>query len=526
MVEPNLFDDDDELLFADEEEAEVVAPHREPWRVLIVDDEEEVHSVTKMVLADFAFAGRKLCFIDAYSAAEAKSILARETDIALILLDVVMESDDAGLQLAEYIRSDMNNHFVRIVLRTGQPGQAPEDRVILEYDINDYKAKTELTATKLFTTVVTSLRSYRDIMIIEHNKRGLRRVIDASPSIFKLQSLNNFTRGVLEQLTSLLSMDKNALFCQGFTATQEAGELRIVAATGDYEVMIDRLVKDTVPDTVAVLLAQALTEKRNILQGSHYVSYLPGQTQAAGDYLIYVNGWEDLNEWDRNLVNLFFTNVAVAHDNIMLQTEIEDTQSEVIYTLGEIAEARSRETGNHVRRVALYSELMAKLYGLTDLEAESLRLASPMHDVGKLGIPDDILNKPGKLTREEWEIMKTHAGLGSDMLRHSQRPLMKAAAIVAGQHHERWDGDGYPLGLKEREIHIFGRITAVADVFDALSVCRVYKDAWPIDKVMAYFREERGRHFDPHLVGILEDHLPQFLAIRDKYTDSWERGEI
>ncbi|CAM2006181.1 DUF3369 domain-containing protein [Acanthopleuribacter pedis] len=524
MVETNLFDDDDELLFADEEENEVVNPHRDPWRVLIVDDEEEVHSVTKMVLAQFEFMGRALCFIDAYSAHEAKQILAREPDIALILLDVVMESDDAGLKLADFIRNEMNNHFVRIVLRTGQPGQAPEDRVILEYDINDYKAKTELTATKLFTTVVTSLRSYRDIMIIEHNKRGLRRVIDASPTIFKLQSLNNFTRGVLEQLTTLLSMDKNSLFCQGFTATHEASELRIVAATGDYEVMIDRLVKETVPDSVAVLLAQALVEKRNIVQGSHYVSYLPGR--ADQEYIIYVNGWEELNEWDRNLVSLFFTNVSVAHDNIMLQMEIEETQSEVIYTLGEIAEARSRETGNHVRRVALYSELMAKLYGLTDHEAESLRLASPMHDVGKLGIPDNILNKPGKLSREEWEIMKTHAGIGNEMLRHSKRPLMQAASIVAGQHHERWDGAGYPMGLKAQEIHIFGRITAVADVFDALSVCRVYKDAWPIDKVMAYFREEKGRHFDPRLVNLLEEHLDKFLAIRQKFSESWERGEV
>jgi len=158
-----------------------------------------------------------------------------------------------------------------------------------------------------------------------------------------------------------------------------------------------------------------------------------------------------------------------------LTQEIEDTQKEIIYTMGAIGESRSKETGNHVKRVAEYSYLLAKLYGLSEDEAKLLKEASPMHDIGKVAISDSILKKPGKLTDEEFAIMKTHSQLGYEMLKHSKRPILKAASIIAHQHHEEYNGKGYPQGLKGDEIHIYGAITAVADVFDALGSDRVYK---------------------------------------------------
>ena len=525
MVDDDLLEDDDELLFADEEEE---TPLEEPsaedeWRILIVDDEEEVHRVTRLVLDSISFDGKAMHFYHAYSGEEAVRMVKEIENIALIFLDVVMETDDAGLRAARRIREELQNPFVRIVLRTGQPGQAPEDKVIIDYDINDYKTKTELTSTKLFTAVIASLRSYRDIMIIEHNKRGLRKVIDASPTIFKMQSMGAFAEGVLEQLTNLLNLGKNALFCHGFAASRAHGVFYIRAATGEYERYVNHKVMEVTPAEVRELLMEALNRQGNVARNSDYVGYLVGKGDS--EYLIYIHGWEELHPWDKDLIHIFFTNVSVAHDNILLNMEIEDTQSEVIYTLGEIAETRSKETGNHVKRVASYSELMALEYGLSEHEAKILRLASPMHDVGKLGIPDSILNKPARLTPEEWEIMKTHAQIGYEMLKHSSRPLMKAAAITAGQHHEKWDGTGYPAGLKGENIHIFGRITAVADVFDALSVRRVYKNAWPVEKVLALFQDERGKQFDPRLVDILVRNIDTFLRIRQENTDPWERGE-
>ena len=200
-----------------------------------------------------------------------------------------------------------------------------------------------------------------------------------------------------------------------------------------------------------------------------------------------------------------------------LNEEIENTQKEVVFTMGSIGESRSKETGNHVKRVAEYSKLLAIYYGLDEKEAEMLKQASPMHDIGKVAIPDAILNKPGRFDETEREIMNTHAKLGYEMLKHSNRPLLKMAAIVANEHHEKWDGSGYPNGLKAENIHIYGRITALADVFDALGSDRVYKKAWDDEKIFNLFKEERAKHFDPKLVDIFFEHLDEFLKIRETF---------
>ena len=204
---------------------------------------------------------------------------------------------------------------------------------------------------------------------------------------------------------------------------------------------------------------------------------------------------------------------------IELNDAIEETQREVIYAMGEIGETRSKETGNHVKRVALYSKELALLYGLSAEEAERLQMASPMHDIGKVGIADAILNAPRKLTAEEFETMKTHASLGYDMLKQSNKPILQAAAIVAHEHHEKWDGSGYPNATSGENIHIYGRITAVADVFDALGSERVYKKAWELEKILDFFKEQSGKHFDPKLVTLFLNNLAKFLVIRDNIKD-------
>lgn len=220
--------------------------------------------------------------------------------------------------------------------------------------------------------------------------------------------------------------------------------------------------------------------------------------------------------------------MAISHDITEIENlhdELEDTQREIIYKLGEIGETRSSETGYHVKRVAEYSKLLAQKSGLDYKDVNILFMASPMHDIGKIGIPDAILNKPGKLTAEEWEIMKTHTQIGFNILKNSKRETLKAAGIVSYTHHERWDGTGYPLGLKGEKIHIFGRITAIADVFDALSSERVYKKAWSIEKILELFDEEKGKHFDPNLINIFMNNLDEFLIIKEKYKDLHEEFE-
>lgn len=201
------------------------------------------------------------------------------------------------------------------------------------------------------------------------------------------------------------------------------------------------------------------------------------------------------------------------------EEEIADTQKEVIFTLGEVLETRSHETGNHVRRVAELSWLMAIEAGEDESLALNLKYASPMHDVGKVGIPDAILLKPGKLTTEEFELMKTHTTTGYKILKNSNREIMKTAAVVAHEHHEQWDGKGYPQGLKGEKIHLYGRITKIADVFDALSSDRCYKKAWEMDRVFELISKEREKHFDPQLTDILFNNADKFIRIIEKFPD-------
>jgi len=222
-----------------------------------------------------------------------------------------------------------------------------------------------------------------------------------------------------------------------------------------------------------------------------------------------------------NEINLFNTEI-IAHQNqlkdkndelLSLNDEIESTLRETVYTMGVIEEQRSKETNNHTRRVSLYSKFLAQQLKLTDRDIELITTAAPLHDIGKLGIPDDILFKPGQLDGKERGMMEQHARIGYTMLCHSKRDILQAGAIIALQHHERWDGSGYPQQLKGEEIHIYGRIIAVADVFDALYSERVYKDAWSIERIKGLFEEEKGKHFDPVLVDIFFANIDEFVRI-------------
>jgi HD-GYP domain-containing protein (c-di-GMP phosphodiesterase class II) len=228
---------------------------------------------------------------------------------------------------------------------------------------------------------------------------------------------------------------------------------------------------------------------------------------------------ENFSEQDLEHLLLAATYTGKALDAAILQEEIEATQREIIFTLAETGEMRSRETGYHVKRVAEFSRLFAVKYGMNEEEAELIKLSAPMHDIGKIAIPDSILLKPGKLTPEEWEIMQSHASLGYEMLKHSDRRLLKSAAIIANEHHEKWNGEGYPNGKKGEDIHIYGRITAMSDVFDALGNERVYKPAWELDRIVKLFKEEKGHQFDPKLVKVFLDGLDDFVKIKETYKD-------
>jgi CheY-like chemotaxis protein len=315
-------DDDDGLLFSDEDDAVLVdkAPggaSRRPWKVLIVDDEDQIHTVTRMVLADFLFKDMPLEFLSAHSGLQARGILREHDDIAVVLLDVVMETDNAGLELAVFIREELKNSKLRIILRTGQPGQAPERRVIVDYDINDYKEKSELTAQKLFSTMVTALRSYRDIMTIEMSRNGLEKIIGASASLFQIRSMEVFLSGILMQIGSLLEMSLDAVLVTA--ARSEGGALepsdyRVVAGSGRFAELVEQPARVALGERVWDDIARVMTEQRSIFCNDHSVVYFLSRTNR--DTVVYIETQSELLESDHNLVQLFCANASIGLDNL------------------------------------------------------------------------------------------------------------------------------------------------------------------------------------------------------------------
>lgn len=508
----------DELVFAAEATDAGTAGSGIPWKILIADDEEEIHQVTKLALANFTLQDRPLQFIDAYSGREAVGAMVEHPDTALVLMDVVMESDDAGLVAVDAIRTKIGNRKVRVVLRTGQPGQAPERDVVLRYDINDYKEKTELTAKKLFTLVYTSLSLYHDIDSAQKTREGLERIIGASSTIFRRRLPNRLGKGALHLLASILGVNQaSGRFAAVMVMNPGGQKPEILAGAGRHENLAGRPAHAAGIDDAMQHIIKLRQDQSWGMGPRQFYARIDGPKHS--QLGIHLESDTSLPTIDSHVLDVFCRNVALALHSAQVNQEIDKTQSDLIVMLGEAIERRSRETGNHVRRVGEYSRLLGRLHGISDDDSDTLLIAAALHDAGKIAIPDAILTKPGKLTDDERRIMETHAEVGSQMFATQDMPVLKYAMIIAAQHHERWDGLGYPNKLKGEEIHLYGRITALADVFDALGSHRCYKAAWPLDEVLQAIRSERGRHFEPVLVDLFLDNLPKFLAIRDRLPD-------
>ncbi len=468
---------------------------RYSWKVLIVDDEPDVRTLTRISLRDFTFANRTLEFIEAGSAAEAKLLFEQHPDIAMALVDVVMESEDAGLQLVEYIRQQLGNVMIRIVIRTGQPGIAPERYVIDHYDIDDYKDKTELTASRLYTTVRSALKAYRDLQVINTNRLGLERVLEAAPSIYQLSHapLNFFFNGILTQIIGLcrLSHVSHIESLEGIITTLDNGEPKVHAYTKQFanNPRFAEIHQQCVKTIIYGDQSNSLRDKAEVLP-------LTIADQIVG--YIYIEPIESLSATDLSLIRIFARQCSQALENHELHSGIVSSFECAIDMLAEIAEYKDKATGGHINRLDYYTREVAMALGIEAEEAAKYGKASRLHDVGKVGIPDHILLKPGALTAEEFEIIKKHTTIGANILGHD--PVFNLAREIALHHHERWDGNGYPDGILSRELPLPTRIVSVADVFDALISWRPYKQPWSINQARDGIASGAGTQFDPEVV--------------------------
>lgn len=470
-------------------------PRNKPWILLVVDDEPDIRSLTRLNLKGFRFADRELEILEAGSAAEAKVILGVRADIAVALIDVVMETDDAGLRLVNHIRETLRNHSLRVVIRTGQPGAAPERYVIDHYDIDDYKDKTELTAQRLYTTVRSALKAYRDLRTIEINRNGLAGILDAAPEIYRIspRSLQEFFNGILTQVIGLCRLDDHSFMSGigGMIATLDGGELTVQAASDSFPTS-ERF------DELREICTQAvLTDAPpEGMRANGMILPLRGHGQTLG--FIYVEPSGGLSQEDRSLLKILAQQSSIALENLQLHRNMMQSHNNAVDMLAEVAEFKDKTTGQHINRMDAYTRMVAMELGIEEEEAVTWGKAARLHDVGKIGIPDGVLSKPGRLDPDEYRTIQRHTEIGAFLLRHDH--FFDLAREIAYSHHERWDGGGYPTGRRSGEFHLVTRVVSVVDVFDAMISRRPYKEPWPAEKAVAAIQEGSGSQFDPQVV--------------------------
>lgn len=486
------------------------------YNIVIADDDDEVHKVTKMILKYFEFDDKRLKFYDAYSGQEAIELLEELDDVAVLFLDVVMEHEKAGLDVVKYIREDQGNAITRIILRTGQPGEAPEEEIIRDYDINDYRLKTELTVKRLHTSLYSALRNYRDLMLLNKNRLGLEKIIKASAKLFEHNSLQDFLTTMLSEISNFTYDDLDIMYIRegieiddGVVILEQSSSNKIIAATGKYLDYINLDITDVDSLSHVDQWIHSRKESKEMIHTVGNGFIIENRSKSKLSNYIYINK-SDVN-LDTELLNLFLSNFSIALDNYILNNMLQTTQEEIVFTLAETIESHFEENGSHTKRISemMYQFAISKRYSYS--ESEMLKLASTMHDLGKVGIPDNILKKPGKLTALEFNVMKEHPLFGYNILKGPNLPIMKIASEIALNHHEKFDGSGYPDGKKGLEIPTSARMMAIVDVYDAMTHKRIYKEEIGQEETLKYIVDQKGIHFDPELVDIFINNLEVIL---------------
>jgi len=315
---------DDDTLTLIPDDLDEAKPNAGAWVIAVIDDDPAVHDGTRYALASYTLDGRGLEILTARSAAEARVLLAERRDVAVVLLDVVMETDNAGLDLVDYIRRELRQETVRIILRTGQPGQAPERRIIVDYDINDYKAKTELTADKLFTSLTAALRAYQQLKRLDETRRGLEIIIDAAPMLLDHKSMQRLAEGVLTQVASLLNVA-----CAGILVLRETAAPQerfcVLAGSGCYGHYAGREPAWPLEERVQPLVERAFAERRHSF-GEHW-STLYLHTASGSEIVALIEADRQLSETDRSLIALFTSRLSIAFDNVILYERLQQTNA-------------------------------------------------------------------------------------------------------------------------------------------------------------------------------------------------------
>lgn len=468
-----------------------------PWVVLSVDDEVTIHDITRMMIEDFHFEGRPVALSAVTSGREAMAFMAEHRDVALILLDVVMEQEDSGLEVARYVREELQNHYTRIVLRTGQPGQAPEEMVIRTYDIDGYSEKTDLCRQQLYSVLYSRLRAYRDICSLQRQRSSMEGVVHAIANLNSAQDLASFAAAILTQISTIISDDNSAIVVQrpsAYAVVQQRGGLNILAASGDYVGVVEGEELITRAPGVYTLIQQVLVARQDLHLGEQHLFYY--HAPLGQESVVYINSSREISEQARSLLGLFATNIAITHQTHLNRCEFDKICETHSATLSTMLAYRDRGVSPRVARVD--ASQLAQAYGIAADVAALIGKAAHLHGLGKMLIPDDILQQD-EITAAEWQLIRQQAQVGYEMLHATNSALLIMIATITQQQHERWDGQGAPQGLKGEAIDVAVRIIALLDRYDELT--RV--PSCSALAVRQQIEAEAGGRFEPRLVELL-----------------------
>ena len=498
------------------------------WDILVVDDEPNMQEVTGLALARMSFEGIPLTLHYASSAQSAKDLFESLPSVSVVLLDVVMEHESSGLELISHVRERLKNPFVRFILRTGQAGVAPESVVIQNYDIQEYLNKGDLTVKRLRNAVISALRSYASLVRMERRREISDFILLQSrklqdEAIDDSQFLDMIAKGIISVFSdSRYSMPYEADASDRFSYLIVGGcdgatsDLQIIKATGAYESW-KGLSPDDVPDAdvkTALLSVQDADEPISITQDGDDLKLLLTfhQPEFARSALFLTGPAESIDPT--------YLMTLASHAQSIFEVKAAHWRTQRSYAasalqLAGIVELRLGGQEDRMERMSRQVRLLALSAGCSPREAQRLGQASALHDIGKIKIPDAILMKPGPLTLEQWTVIRNHPELGHSLLSGSQVDELQLGALIALEHHERWDGAGYPNGVAGDAISLGARLTSIIDVHDRLISDRPYRKALSHLEAIDFMRQNAGIQFDPVLISRFFDiyeHLMQPLG--------------
>lgn len=479
-----------------------------PWKVLIADDDADVHTTTRMALRGTEFRGRSLEFIDAYSGAETLTALEAHPDIALVFLDIIMESDDAGLVAAKRIREE-GFTLVRIIFRTGFPGQTPERKVIIDYDIHDYKEKTGLSVQKLYTAVISALRSYDDLAALESHRRGLRGVLE-SVSWFDFNAIQRYVSGMLAEFSNLVGLGSDRIVMLSRPSSNPSAEAKVLVSSGDVRGLSELVLMQNLSSEGADLIREtfdcqqglAATAGKTIFARSHGV-----------DLVVFAIEKNVLLQADEVLLEVFLIKVCQAVSNQQTFADMASERDSVLCGLARRAEAWNDQGAQELNSLgALACALAKRLHTTLSFSDEiderfrrDIAVAAMLHDFGNETLPAELLQKPATYLLKERQQMQAHVAAGlaalAPYLTADCNPgVLTLARDIIASHHEHYDGTGYPKGLKGEKIPLVARLVAVADSYTAMISPRPYRPAMSAVAARAMIKAGAGAQYDPDIV--------------------------